>query len=165
MDLQRAIRIVRYNAEQEGWGGLDMIAAAGFSGGGGTIMGTVFNCFGDLTPADLGVSGYIPDELDAVNSDLDVAMPIYGAISSLITDKNPNLPAFYIAQGLAGDMVDPQNAQDTYDYVKDLVPAQLYMIPDAKHGFGPGTSSTAAEGCKLWPGQADEFMQSLRSAE
>ncbi|MBQ9032359.1 MAG: hypothetical protein IJ106_13045 [Parasporobacterium sp.] len=165
MDLQRAIRIVRYNAGQEGWGGQDMIAAAGFSGGGGTIMGTVFNCYGALTPADLGVSTYTPDELDAVNSDLDVAMPIYGSMSSFLSDANPNLPAFYIAHGMADDMVDPKNAQDVYDYVKDLVPAQLYMIPDAKHGFGPGTSSTAAEGCKEWPGQADAFMQSLRIAE
>ena len=30
MDMQRAIRIVRYYAEKEGWGGQDMIAAAGY---------------------------------------------------------------------------------------------------------------------------------------
>ena len=33
-----------------------MIASAGFSGGGMTIMGTVFNCFGDRTPVDVGAT-------------------------------------------------------------------------------------------------------------
>ena len=187
MDLQRAIRIVKNAAEMENWGGQDMIAAAGFSGGGGTILGTINHCYGDLTPLDLGVSTYVEDEIDSVNSDLDVAMIIYGAAPETIglttpddggedrvtykddavpvTPENENWPAFYICHGMADDTVPVHNAEVLYDWVKDTVPAQLYLVPDAKHGFGPGTASNVAPGCSEWTAQADEFMQSLRTAD
>ncbi len=159
MDMQRAVRLVRYYAEQEGWGGQDMIAAAGFSGGGGTILQAVNYNYGSLTPADTGVSGYVADDIDQVSSDLDVAMIVYGSGSTPVTEENTNLPAFYITHGDSDDMVPVENAQITYDSVKDRVPAELYIVEGAKHGFGVGQSSTAAEGCKDWPVQADEFMQ------
>ena len=66
------------------------------------------------------------------------------------------------SHGEEDDTVPPENAHITYESVKDRVPAMLYMVPGAKHGYGVGQSSNAAEGCKEWPGQADEFMQSLR---
>ena len=37
MDLQRAIRYVKYHGEAWGLGGLDVVGAAGFSGGGGNV--------------------------------------------------------------------------------------------------------------------------------
>ena len=159
MDMQRAIRMVRYYAEKEGWGGQDMIAAAGFSGGGGTILQAVNHAYGDMTPVDEGATSYIPDEIDAVNSDLDVAMIAYGSGSTPVTEENQNLPAFYITHGEEDDTVPPENAHITYESVKDRVPAMLYMVPGAKHGYGVGQASNAAEGCKEWPIQADEFMQ------
>jgi len=159
MDMQRAIRMVRYYAEKEGWGGQDMIAAAGFSGGGGTILQAVNHAYGDMTPVDEGATSYIPDEIDAVNSDLDVAMIAYGSGSTPVTEENQNLPAFYITHGEKDDTVPPENAHITYESVKDRVPAMLYMVPGAKHGYGVGQASNAAEGCKEWPIQADEFMQ------
>lgn len=159
MDMQRAVRIVRYYAAQEGWGGQDMIAAAGFSGGGGTILQAVNYNYGSLIPADIGVSSYIADDIDQISSDLDVAMIVYGSSSTPVTEKNTNLPAFYITHGDADDTVPVENAQITYDSVKDRVPAELYIVEGAKHGFGVGQSSTVAEGCKEWPIQADEFMQ------
>ena len=162
MDMQRAIRLVKYYAEKEGWGGQDMIAAAGFSGGGGTILQAVNHDYGAMTPVDEGATSYIPDEIDAINSDLDVALIAYGSGSNPVTEDNENLPAFYITHGEADDMVPPENAHITYESVKDRVPAMLYMVPDAKHGYGVGQASNAAEGCKEWPIQADEFMQSLR---
>ena len=63
MDYQRAVRTVRYYAELEGWGGQDMIAGLGWSGGGATILGAIRNCYGTLTPAAYD-SNYIPDEID-----------------------------------------------------------------------------------------------------
>lgn len=162
MDCQRAVRMVRYYAELEGWGGQDMIAACGFSGGGGTILGMIRNCYGDMLPTVYD-SDYVADEIDLVSGDLDVAMILYGAynqdgVGTYVGD-NPNLPAFYICHGTADDTIPYTNAQDLYDLVAETVPAQLYLVEGAKHGFGPGLSSTAAEGCSLWPAQADAFMQ------
>lgn len=180
MDMQRAIRIVRYYAEEEGWGGQDMIAAAGFSGGGGTILGAIAHCYGELTPVDVGATSYVADEIDAVSSDLDVAMIIYGSVdptgsdleelattiygsSGVLETENTDFPAFYICHGTADEMIPYENAVGLYDYVvAQGCAAKLYTVEGAKHGFGVGLTSTAAEGCDLWPGQADEFMQSLR---
>jgi len=165
MDLQRAIRMVRYYAAQEGWGGQDLIAACGFSGGSGTILGTIRHCYGDRLPTYFD-SDYVADEIDAINSDLDVAMILYGAynqdgVGTYVGD-NPNLPAFYICHGMEDDTIPYTNAQELYDLVAPTVPAQLYLVEGAKHGFGPGLSSTAAEGCKLWPEQAMAFMEENR---
>ena len=160
MDMQRAIRLVRYHAEKEGWGGQDMIAAAGFSGGGGTIMAAVRLAYGELTPADEGATSYIPDEIDEVNSDLDVANFAYGVQASLLyTEDNPNWPATYITYGNE-DTVEGviEGCTSLYEMIKDAVPAQIYMVDGAHHGFGVGQSSNVPEACAQWPIQADAFM-------
>ena len=161
MDYQRAVRLVRYSVEKEGYGGADMIAGIGWSGGGFTVMGAIDSCYGKLTPKDEGDSNYVPDDIDAVNSDLDVAMIIYGSADGSIATKNTNWPAFYVCAGLADTTVDPNGSQKLYDNVKNKVPAMLNLIPGAAHGFGVGLAPATgiAEGCDKWPAQADVFMQ------
>lgn len=164
MDYQRAVRVVRYYAELEGWGGQDMIAGLGWSGGGATILGAIRNCYGALTPAAYD-SDYIPDEIDAVSSDLDAALIIYGAYNheggGLLDTINSNLPAFYINHGTADDTVPYANAQDLYDLATARgVPAQLTSVEGAPHGYGVGTvNPDFPEGCSTWPAEADAFMQ------
>lgn len=48
--MQRAVRYLRYNADSLGLGGMDCIAASGFSGGSGTILGEVANLYGNVQP-------------------------------------------------------------------------------------------------------------------
>lgn len=166
MDYQRAVRMVRYYAEKEGYGGQDMIAGVGWSGGGATVMGAIDNCYGDLTPKDEGDSSYVPDDIDGLSSDLDVAMILYGSFDGTIGTANKNWPAFYICTGTADTTVDPVGSQKLYDNVKDKVPALLNLIEGAEHGFGVGTppSTGIAPGCELWPAQADVFMQENRES-
>ena len=160
MDYQRAVRIVKYHAALENYGGQDMFAALGWSGGGFTIMGAINYLYGDITPA-IYDTAYLPDEIDqTISADLDVAMPIYGG--SLNDDcANPNLPAFFIVHGTADETVDPQSSIDLYNKVKDIVPAELTLIEGAGHGFGVGLSPATgqAPGTELWPAKADAFMQ------
>jgi len=160
MDMQRAIRIVRYYAEKEGWGGQDMIADCGWSGGAGTVMGAVNFLYGDLNPTKY-CSTYVPDEIDAVNSDTDVTMPIYGG--HLEEDcENPNLPAIYTCAGTEDETGAADHIQEMYDaFIARGVPARIDMFEGAGHGFGVGQEG-ALKGtpeCALWPGYADEFMQ------
>lgn len=157
MDLQRAIRLVRYYAAEEGWGGQDMIAAAGFSGGGSTICAQISMAYGAMTPADEGASSYIADEIDALDSDLDAALLAYGAASSFETE-NTEIPALYITCGTEDEWAVP-NSEALYEQYKDIVPCQLYIVEGAGHGFGVGQASTVPEGCAQWPIQADAFMQ------
>ena len=160
MDMQRAIRFVRYYAAQEGWGGQGMIAACGWSGGAATVMGAVNNLFGDRNPTYYD-SDYIPDAIDAVNSDLDVALPIYGGT---LDDKgeNTNLPAFYTCVGSEDNVVGPEGTTKLYEAALARgVDAAMNIFKGAGHGFGVGqegaTNSTPE--CATWPGIADAFMQ------
>ncbi|MBQ9032371.1 MAG: hypothetical protein IJ106_13110 [Parasporobacterium sp.] len=160
MDYQRLIRLVKYHAKEEGYGGQDMFAGVGWSGGSFTLLGSINYFYGDVTPADYD-SDYVPDEIDAINADLDVAMAIYGG-SYDPEGGNTNLPCFYICQGTEDSTVDPQGSYDLYDAVTALgVPAELNMIEGAEHGFGVGLSPATgqAPGTEEWPMHADEFMQ------
>lgn len=160
MDFQRLIRLVKYHAQLEGYGGQDMYAGLGWSGGSFTLMGAVNYFYGDVTPADYD-SDYVPDEIDAISADLDVAMPIYGPGLDPETD-NPNLPAFYICHGTADETVDPAGSREMYDQLVSMgVSAELNLIEGAGHGFGVGLAPATgqAPGTELWPAQADEFMQ------
>lgn len=160
MDQQRAIRIVRYYAEKEGWGGQDMIAACGWSGGASTVMGAVSHLFGDRNPTYYD-SDYVPDEIDAVNSDLDVALPIYGG-SLDDNGENTNLPAFYMCVGTEDNTGAADGTPALYEAVLARgVDARLDVFEGAGHGFGVGQEG-ALKGtpeCANWPGFADEFMQ------
>ncbi|MBR3402642.1 MAG: hypothetical protein IKG67_10455 [Parasporobacterium sp.] len=160
MDFQRLIRLVKYHAVQEGYGGQDMFAGLGWSGGCRTLFGAVNYCYGDITPADFD-SDYIPDEIDAVNSDLDVALALYGMGYDMEAD-NKKLPAFYICAGTIDSTVDPQNSYDLYDWlIENGYDAELNMIEGAEHGFGVGLppATGQAPGTDEWPMHADEFMQ------
>ena len=160
MDMQRSIRIVRYYAAQEGWGGQDMIAACGWSGGAQTVMGAVNTLYGDLNPT-LYDSDYIPDEIDAVSSDLDVAMPIYGGFLSE-TCENPNLPAIYTCAGTEDNTGAHEHIQTLYNAVIARgVDAAINLFEGAGHGFGVGQEGAlkSTPECATWPGIADAFMQ------
>lgn len=162
MDTQRAIRIVKYYAEKEGWGGQDMIAASGWSGGSATVAGTVNTLYGFLNPTKYD-SDYVPDEIDAINSDLDVAILIYGGPSaSGLEDTNPNRPAYYMSAGTE-DMYDADIViQEMYDeFIARGEEAKIRIFEGAGHGFGVGDENgkkTTPE-CAEWPAEADEFMQ------
>lgn len=154
MDYQRAVRVVRYYAAQEGWGGQDMIAGVGWSGGGATLLGAINHCYGSITPAAYD-SDYIPDEIDAVSSDLDAALVIYGAYNAdggeLLGTENKNLPAFYINHGTADSTIPYENSETLYNAViAQSGTALLEKIEGAEHGYGMDND---------WAGAADQFMQ------
>ena len=161
MDAQRAVRMVRYYAEKEGWGGQDMIAGAGWSAGATTIMNAVNYCYGDMTP-DVYDPSYIPDEIDMVNSDMDAAMPIYGG---RITDdcENPKIPALFCCLGTEDQnhTVEDYTANPYQAGIDRGAPATILIIEGAGHGFGVGQEGAikSVPECALWPAQADIFMQ------
>ena len=102
MDLQRAIRYIRYHAEDYGLGGMNCMAAVGFSGGGGTICGQIYNLYGEIQPTKYD-QDYVPDEVDQVNADLDVALIMYGASANGnlgVIDETIALYADYAADDL-----------------------------------------------------------------
>lgn len=163
MDFGRTIRVVRYYAEKEGWGGQDMICGMGWSGGGGTVIGAVNYFYGDVQFSQYD-SDYVPDEIDAVSMDLDVAMPIYGTGENRKLElENPRLPAFYSNCGSADEKSLP-NFLAFFETLKDFdVPVKYTIIEGAPHGYGVGTTNDEyPEGCRTWVHEADAFMEEHR---
>lgn len=165
MDLQRSIRYLRFNAETLELGGIDCIAAVGFSGGSSTLLGTISNLYGDVQPT-IYDSSYIPDEVDAVNSDLTVAIPIYGPVYSgnfgdtyegLVTD-NPSLPAMLIIAGQNDTTGAPKDCITLFSSVTDKTDVELYIFALNGHGFGAGKAGTNSQ---YWPNMAATFMEEI----
>lgn len=155
MDLQRAIRYVKYHGEAWGLGGMDVVGAAGFSGGGGNVCTVIQKYYGDITP-DQFDPDYVCDEIDAVNSDMQIAMPIYSG-RALETD-NPNIPRLFIAIGEA-DSMGVDGSIEMFKWALDLgLHPELHIYGNVVHGFGPGTEGSSS---MTWMESADLYIQHL----
>ena len=162
MDLQRSIRYLRYNADDLGLGGMDCIAASGFSGGSATILGQVAYLYGDTLPTVFDAD-YRSDEVDQMSADLNVICPLYGPQYSaehvenyegLVTD-NPNLPAMFLAVGendATGALPDIMTLADS---VREKTLVEVHTFATVGHGFGPGLKGTTST---YWIPMADTFI-------
>ncbi|MCL1895790.1 MAG: InlB B-repeat-containing protein [Clostridiales bacterium] len=170
IDLQRAVRYIKYNAEELGIGGIDYIAACGFSGGGITVLGMLAWLGSEESPSVIYPS-YKDDDVDKVNAKIQAAIPIYGVVEGYDYDieavaANPDLPAMFIVAGSQDDTADPLLSIDLYRAVQGKVAAELVIFSDAEHGFGSGYYANPANrmkeniaNVKVWPSMADTFMQ------
>lgn len=165
LDLTRAIRYVRYYAEEKGIAKTDVIITCGFSAGGMNIMSAI--AAGNATP-DSVYPEYVCDDIDAMSADMTVALPIYGLIVSgygpdLDFSGNENLPAVF---GVVGhkdgmyQMILPgllTCAQTFPDFA-------FYLAPDAPHGVGLGTGTrnyvNGFTQLAQWPEMAINFIES-----
>ena len=167
MDFQRSIRVVRSHIDSMGLGGGDCIAAVGFSGGSATILGAIDMYYGDIVPT-VTDENYAPDEIDEINSDLDVALCIYGpnylggtayedpdGFKGLDTE-NPNIPAMFLAAG-ENDSTSDDNTI-LRDSVKDKALVEMHTFANVGHGFGVGLTGTNST---YWMDLADGFIDQV----
>lgn len=162
MDMQRSIRYIKANMEAWGLGGTDIIGSAGFSGSGGNLHTMLDKFYGDITP-DQFDSDYVCDEIDNVNSDIDIAIFIYSG-SPLDGTENPNIPHTFIAIG-ADDFMGYEGSFEMFKQMmnaedprfKDVHP-ELHIYAKNGHGFGAGEKGTASE---LWIPSADLYIQKV----
>ena len=162
LDMQRAVRYLRYNADSLGLGGMDCIAASGFSGGSGTILGEVANLYGDVQPT-LYDADYVSDAVDQMSADLDVVCPLYGPqydgehtsdYAGLVTE-NSNLPAMFLAVGendATGAMPDIWTLANS---VRGKTLVEVHTFAEVGHGFGGGLEGTTST---YWIPMADTFI-------
>lgn len=170
LDLGRAIRYIRYYAEEKGIAKADVMIACGFSAGGANIMSAIARQYGHVTP-DTVYPAYVCDEIDAMSADMTIALPIYGLFindllggsGQLDFSANENLPAVFgvIGQkdGLSA-MVLPGLAAVSATF-PDF---SFYLAPDAPHGVGLGTGTrnyvNAFTQFAQWPQMAINFIES-----
>ena len=169
LDLQRAIRYIRFHAEEYGIAKIEHIATAGFSGGGSTIVGQIENCYGHVKP-DAIYPDYVPDEIDELDSDYEVAMPIYGGwCPDPAKTENRNFPSIFAAVG-ARDHLQPGRRMERlffdYLYTNPEIDMELHVFAGTPHGFGTGKGvgpehhidGPAFYGADNWMKLADDFM-------
>ena len=163
LDLGRAIRYIRYYAEEKGIAKTDIMITCGFSAGGMNIMSCIAKQYGSVTP-DTVYPDYVCDEIDAQSADMTVALPIYGLfIDGLDFSANENLPAVFGVighkDGLSA-MVLPGIAECA-NIFSDFA---FYLAPDAPHGVGLGTGTrnyvNAYTQLAQWPQMAINFIES-----
>lgn len=135
LDLARAIRYLRANAEEKGIAKLETIITMGFSGGGMTILNQLNTCYGDLTP-DVVYSDYVPDDIDRINADYPVAVIMYGTKDGY-DSENPNMPALFLFGGEIDNKVSPLYVVDLYTTaINKGWPVEMYMAGETHHGIG-----------------------------
>ena len=165
LDLQRSVRYLKYNAEKYGIGAIEHLATVGFSGGGMTIVGALEKHYGTVSPCVV-YPEYIPDEVDAVNSDYQVAMPIYGGFAPK-TDENPNFPALFVAVGVKDNLMQHQEtAFFDFMYRHPEVDVEIHFFAGVPHGFATGYGAGPEHhlegpgfvGADNWLKLADDFM-------
>lgn len=162
LDLQRSIRYLRYHAEDLGIAKTENMVAAGFSGGGLTILNTVATWYGDLQPAD-EYPNYTADEIDQINSDLSAMLIIYGAMGPLET-KNPNIPATFVTVG-ADDFMALPGCLSFFTALDGVVTnREMHVFSGTPHGFGTAErfdgywNSGGYTGTDTWMDQAGTFL-------
>jgi uncharacterized repeat protein (TIGR02543 family) len=136
IDLQRAIRFLKYHASEYGIAKTENIATAGFSGGGGTITRQAEKFFGAVSPKSYDPN-YMEDAIDKLDSDVKAMLVIYSA-GNLKDNDNPHYPATFIGFG----SLDPLS-HAVPDYYLALqakgVFTEIHGFAGAPHGFGAGT--------------------------
>lgn len=164
LDLTRAIRYIRYYAEEKGIAKTDIIITCGFSAGGANIMSAIGTQYGHITP-DTVYPQYVCDEIDAMSADMTVALPIYGLFGPEDVDysANPNLPAVF---GVIGhkDGLSAMVLPGLSRWAETFSDFSFYLAPDAPHGVGLGTGTrnyvNAFTQLAQWPEMAINFIES-----
>lgn len=161
IDLQRAIRYLKYHAEEKGIGAIDNIAVVGYSAGGLTVMGQLTKLYGNITPDSI-YPDYVCDEIDLVNADYKVAAPIYGYYEdSWDNYSNTYMPAVFNAIGTE-DGLYPSYIKGAAKVAEMTDATVLHEYQGAPHGFGMGTGSGTSDKTNLYasmvPVHFDSFL-------
>ncbi len=164
LDLGRAIRYIRHNAEEKGIAAADTIITVGFSAGGMNILQAISYQYGNVTP-DTVYPDYVCDEVDAENADIQIAIPVYGLIP-MGTDfsNNENLPSMFAVAGHEDALTAAMMLPDLADISATFPDFSFYLAPDAVHGVGLGTGVrnyvNAFTQIGQWPEMAINFIES-----
>ena len=140
LDLSRAVRYVRANADDYGIDPAD-IAVIGFSAGGIMSGELALHFQGDVNGTVLD-PGYVPDELDEVSADVaavGLMYSFYGRLSVASTDeeelRNAELPPTYILYG--SNEVFRSQIENQAELLERIgVPLERHILDGYEHGFG-----------------------------
>ena len=169
LDLQRAIRYIRFYAEEKGIAKTDIMITCGFSAGGMNIMSAIANV--GKTP-DSVHAHYVCDEIDKVDDTQTIALPIYGLFTSGLDFSNlteETKPAVFAVMGGKDSLTGFYFLPAVEECFKTFPDFSLYLAPDAVHGVGLGNGTrnyvNAFTQYAQWPQMAINFIESRLGAQ
>ena len=142
LDLARAVRFVRKNADVYGIDEKD-IAVMGFSAGGILAGEMLLNFNGSINGTALDAD-YVPDDMDQISADASAAGMIYsfyGRLSVASTDvkkfKSSDLPPTYFSYGTRDPFVG--EFEECIEALKEAgVSVESLVLDGMPHGYGSG---------------------------
>lgn len=159
-DFQRAVRVVKNLVAENNLGAGDVVCGFGFSGSGGNLKQMIDTAYGSITP-DTWDPTYVCDEIDAINSDLDVAVFTYSGSPLDPESGNNNIPHIWI--GVGEDDTLGGGCLKLYDQLKnggykqyENVNPEFHVFAENGHGYGSGIPMTTSA---LWMDLADIYIQ------
>lgn len=158
LDVARAVKIVRVNAEKYGID-KNKIACAGFSAG-GIVTSMAADIYSGSTNASALVKSYVPDQVDAVSADMNAYLAVYSVTPDTITNKN--FPPTFFAFG--GDDGVWSWVMRCFKNCLDLgIKVEIHTFAGVPHGIGAGTGAdgTVYPNATTWPSLADAFMKDV----
>lgn len=146
LDLARAVRYVRANADAYGINEKD-IAVVGFSAGGILCGELLLGSDGYLLPSELD-GNYIPDELDYVSAEAAAIGHIYSFYGRLSVSNNNveelregNLPPAFYAYGTQDPFYSQFN-QNVQAVRNAGIQVESHVFDNQPHGFGAGNANS-----------------------
>lgn len=158
LDMARAVKIVRLNAEKYGVD-KDKIATSGFSYG-GIVTSLAADIYSGTINASALVKSYVPDQIDAVSADMNAYLAVYSVTPDTITNKN--FPPTFFAFG--GDDRIWDWVMRCFKNCLDLkVKVEMHTFAGVPHGIGAGTGADGKvyPNASIWPSLADSFMDDV----
>ena len=164
LDLQRAIRYVRYNAAAYRIPE-DKIVIEGSSAGGYVCIYQADEMNGYVQPSRF-IKGYVSDDIDKVSADASAFIGCYtGVIPAwALTNPsgkfiNPNFPATFLTFGNKDGMAASVMLKFAADAMNNDIPVEIHTWDGIGHGFGTGYGSgNTVEGASEWPELASVWL-------
>jgi uncharacterized repeat protein (TIGR02543 family) len=164
LDLQRAVRYLKYNSDRFTIAKMENLAVAGFSAGGSVINTQVEKLYGTIHPNTV-YPDYKGDEIDKENADIDIMILIYSARS--LNTENPKIPDAFCVVGVNDSLSMGERQLNAIKYFIDKkIRYEAHFFSDVGHGFGIGHGGLNSENMKAmdaanveaWPILADMFI-------
>jgi acetyl esterase/lipase len=149
-DAKRAMRLVRYHADE--WGiDPDRVGTIGFSAGGHLILHLA-------AQADKGQPD-AEDPVELCNSVPNFTIPIYPAVPQDLSDLNNEIGPMFIVNGSQDALTPPQDALRLCQVLLKVgVPVELHLFRQGEHGFGLGITGGSM---RRWPDLCEDWMREL----
>jgi acetyl esterase/lipase len=149
-DAKRAMRLVRYHADE--WGiDPNRLGTIGFSAGGHLIIRLAGQADNGSTNAD--------DPVERMSSRSNFTIPIYPAVPPDLSDLGADVGPMFVVNGGQDELTPAEGAMRLCSALLEAeIPVELHLFRQGEHGFGLGITGGAT---RQWMDLCETWMREL----